>query len=84
MVPATTFAAVQIGKSKFPFTTAEEVSRAYTATIARLDLGGSKTPPCRLLDESGAVAGYVSYNGRVWRGQPDEWEASVCIFNPYA
>lgn len=82
MTPATTFAAVRIGSRLFPFTTPEEVSRAYSATINRLGLGGSQTPSCSLLDASGAVAGYVSYNGRVWQGQPEEWQSAVCVYDP--
>jgi hypothetical protein len=82
MTPATTFAAVRIGSSVFPFTSHEEVSRAYSATIDRLGLGSSKAPACSLLDDNGAVAGYVSYNGRVWLGRPETWDSAVCVYDP--
>lgn len=65
------FQAVRIGRRMFPFTTCEEVSAAYRATIERLGLGGSKTPPCVILNHLGQPTGRVSYNGRVWRGA--EW-----------
>jgi len=78
-----TFAAAKIGRRTFPFTTAEEISRAYRATIDRLGLGASRAPSCDLLDGNGHRIGYVSYNGKVWSG---DWDAgtAVCVFNPYA
>jgi hypothetical protein len=76
-----TFAFARIGRRAFLFTTANEVSAAYRATIDRLGLGGSRTPPCDLLDADGRKVGYVSYNGKVWSG---DWDAgtAVCLFNP--
>jgi hypothetical protein len=58
----------------FPFTSAEEVSAAYRATIERLGIGGSQTPACIILDSAGNETGYVSYNGRVWRGRMRDWQ----------
>jgi hypothetical protein len=83
MTPTVSFAAAKIGRRTFPFTTAEEVSSAYRATIDRLDLGASRAPSCDLLDSNGHRVGYVSYNGKVWSG---DWDAgtAVCVFNPYA
>lgn len=69
------FALVRIGTSTFPFTSCEEVSRAYRSTIERLGLGGSETPSCELLNERREVVGYVSYNGRVWLGDCGSWQA---------
>jgi hypothetical protein len=69
------FQAVQIGARRFPFSSFEEISRAYRQTIERLGLGASECPPCHILDHRGEIAGYVSYNGRVWRGAPHEWQS---------
>jgi hypothetical protein len=75
------FQTVRIGRRTFPFTTCEDVSRAYRATIDRLGLGGSKTPPCVILNASGQPTGRVSYNGRVWRGA--EWQSGdTPIYDP--
>ena len=75
-------AQVRIGRSKFPFTTAEAASATYRAIIDEQDLGASESPNCDLLDGQGSRIGYVSYNGKVWSG---DWVAgtAVCIFNPY-
>ena len=83
MQMTTSFAAAKIGRRKFPFTSAEDVSRAYRATIDCLNLGASRAPSCDLLDGNGRRIGYVSYNGKVWSG---DWDAgtAVCVFNPYA
>jgi hypothetical protein len=67
------FQAVRIGARIFPFTTMAEVSAAYRATIQRLGIGGSETPSCEILNHRAEVVGYVSYNGRVWRGSEREW-----------
>ena len=75
-VPAlSSFQAVRIGRRAFPFTTCEDVSKAYRATIERLGIGGSKTPSCLIHDHRGEVVGHVSYNGRVWEGDQDSWFA---------
>jgi hypothetical protein len=68
------FQAVRIGNRLFPFTSFEDVSRAYRSTIERLGIGGSQTPPCHILDHRGIVVGNVSYNGRVWLGDERSWE----------
>lgn len=71
------FQTVRIGRRTFPFTTCEDVSRAYRATIERLGIGGSKTPICLILDHRGEVVGHVSYNGRVWLGDERSWIPGV-------
>jgi hypothetical protein len=79
-VETSAFRLVRIGRSIFPFTCLEDVSTAYRATIKRLGIGGSETPPCEILDERHEVVGHVSYNGRVWRG---EWQPGVRpIYSP--
>lgn len=66
-------AAVRVGKRQFPFTSYAHVSAAYRGTIDRLGIGGSETPPCLLIGANGSTVGYVSYNGRVWAGDPRNW-----------
>lgn len=80
-IPTSSFVRVRIGKSTFAFTGFAAVSAAYTATIDYLDLGASEAPNCELLDAKGNRIGYVSYNGKVWRG---DWNANnaVCLFDP--
>lgn len=65
-VPVTTPAVVRIGNREFPFTSFEDVSAAYRATIDKLGLGASQTPRCDILDAAGVRVARVSYNGNVW------------------
>ena len=79
--PETLF--VCVGRKKLPFKGAAHASRAYRETIERLGIGGSKTPPCTIVNESGAIVAHVSYNGKVWAGAA--WQSGdTPIYNPYA
>lgn len=76
-------AVVRIGNATFPFTGWAGVSAAYTATIDKLGLGGSQTPPCRILDGDGRQVAHVSYNGRVWEGDARDWQPGQgCLYDP--
>lgn len=67
----------------FAFTSYAEVSAAYRATIDRLGIGGSETPPCRIFKADGQQVAYVSYNGRVWPGSARDWQPGrSCIYDP--
>jgi hypothetical protein len=84
-VAAREFDHFRIDGRKFPFTNPGEVSGAYRATIDALALGASETPSCEIFDSSGRVSGYVSYNGKVWRGDQRDWQpGKEPLFNPYA
>lgn len=71
---ATKYHRVVIQGRSFPFTSFEEVSRAYRATIERLGVGGSKTPQCSIFDAAGNQTAYLSYNGRAWAGSQRDWQ----------
>ncbi len=36
-------------------------------------LGASRVPPALIVRGNGDLFGYVSYNGRVWAGSPNDW-----------
>ena len=87
---------VQCGNRRFPFTSYEEISRAYCE--ARDATGatssnetGTAAPDCVLLkklyDEEYCI-GYVSYNGKVWLfddlGNISFDAPKTLVFNPYA
>lgn len=75
--------AVRINGRTFPFTSYAEVSASYRATIDRLGLGCSQTPNCDLIAADGSTFGYVSYNGRVWRGSQRDWQPDKTpVFDP--
>lgn len=67
---------VRIAGRSFPFTSLEQVSAAYSATIHRLGVGGSETPRCEIFDGSGQRVARVSYNGRVWNND------DFCLYDP--
>jgi hypothetical protein len=62
---------VVIGRKRFAFTTYEEVSRAYRATIEAMNIGASQTPRCVILASDGRQVARVAFNGRVF-GMNDE------------
>ncbi len=62
-----------VGNRRFPVTSWQQVSDAYTAAIDALDIGASKTPPCLIINRKGRVIAHVSFNGRVWEGTPQDW-----------
>lgn len=59
-----------IGRHKpIPVETAEQASRIWQIYRQGLNLGGSESPSV-LLKMGSTTVGYVSYNGRVWKGKP--------------
>lgn len=52
-----------------PVASAEEASRIWQFYREALNLGGSDSPHA-LLKSGHLTLGYVSYNGRVWKGRP--------------
>jgi len=78
-----TASTVRVGRKSFAFTSLEQVSESYRATIDRLGLGASNTPKCDIIDARGDVIAHVSYNGRVWRGHRNEWKSGATpIYDP--
>lgn len=63
---------LQIGRyATIPVNTAEEASRAWVIFRDALNLGGSESPFV-LLKHGHNTVGYVSYNGRIWKGRPTD------------
>ena len=79
---------LQIATSRFPYPGEEMASRIYREAIERYDRetgrgGASGVPQCQITTESGDVVGYVSYNGKVWAGDPKAWQPGwVPLFVP--
>jgi hypothetical protein len=75
---------VEIDGRSFPFTTFEQVSRAYQRTIDQLGLGCRETPLCSIFDSAGVQTAYISYNGKGWAGSQRDWVSSnEPLYNPY-
>lgn len=76
---------VQIRKARFLFTSYEDASKAYRATIDRLDLGGSATPPCTIHAADGREVAHVAYNGRVFETRTDgDWKKQRILFEAWS
>lgn len=56
------------GKTYGQVKTFEEASKKYSFAREETQLGSSQLPQAELVDESGKVVAFVSYNGRVWAG----------------
>jgi hypothetical protein len=64
---------VRIGSRVAPFTSYAQVSSAYRAAIEKTGATGSgetgpRAPDCDILDAHYRMIGWISYNGRAWRG----------------
>jgi hypothetical protein len=57
---------VVIGRKRYAFTSYEDVSRAYRATIEAMNIGASQTPRCVIFGSDGRQVARVAYNGRVF------------------
>ena len=62
---------VMIGRKRYAFTSFEDASRAYRATIEAMNVGASQTPRCVILAGDDREIARVAYNGRVF-GMNDE------------
>ena len=61
---------LHIGRhAAIPVNSAEQASRIWQIYREGLNLGGSESPKV-LIKHGGKTVGYVSYNGRVWKGLP--------------
>lgn len=71
---------LQIAAARLPYPGEELASRMYREAIERYDRetgrgGASTVPACHIVTDGGEVVGYVSYNGKVWAGDPKAWAA---------
>lgn len=80
---------LQIAATRVAFPGAEQASRMYRETIERYDRltgrgGASTVPSCHIVTNDGTIVGYVSYNGKVWAGDPRNWQSgAAALFDPY-
>ncbi len=61
-----------------------ELSAVYCQLRDASGEGGSTFAPAIIRDDAGIAIAYISYNGRVWPGSPQEWSAGrVCLYSSY-
>lgn len=58
-----------------------EASKFYLSYLDRNFLGSREAPSAHLFHED-LLVGYVSYNGKVWKGDPANWKQNRLIFEP--
>lgn len=61
---------LDVSGKRYPVASAQQASELFSAARDKSGLGASGIPTPRLYDGAGNQIGYVSYNGRVWEGDP--------------
>jgi hypothetical protein len=73
---------VEILGRRFPVRNMEHASRLVSAVRDRSGAGASEMGAEFPIYEDGVVVGHVSYNGRVWRGDPRGGEKAELVYDP--
>ena len=63
---------------------AEEASKVVSAIRDESGAGASEMGSSFPVRENGVLIGYVSYNGKVWKGDPADSENAELVYDPYA
>lgn len=69
---------MQVGRRRYQIASLRQASQMFEKARDASGLGSSKIRPALIVREDGSPVGYVSYNGRVWSGTPQD------PFNPDA
>jgi hypothetical protein len=70
LVPGGLF--ITIGGRRYPINSLEDASRKWDQVRDAAGTGSSETPTPLIVNAAGETIGYISYNGRVWRGRPQD------------
>jgi hypothetical protein len=81
-VPAAQYLVEILGR-RFPVADMMHASELVSAVRDRSGYGASEMGAEFPVLENGRVVGYVSYNGKVWRGQPGAWPNVELVYDPY-
>jgi hypothetical protein len=73
---------VEILGRRFPVKNMEHASLLVSAVRDRSGAGASEMGAEFPIYEDGAVIGYVSYNGRVWKGRPGDFGNAELVYDP--
>lgn len=75
---------IEIMGRKFPVNDPQHASMLVSEIRDRSGAGASEIGAIFPIWENGIVIGYVSYNGKVWKGHPDSWKDAELIYDPHA
>lgn len=68
-----------VGSRRWPVASAEDASRKFLAVVACAGTGASRTPTPLIIGSDGRLIGHISYNGRVWAGDPRAWDEQTAM-----
>ena len=60
---------------KYPVRSIKDASEKFCVVRDRMGVGASQMPQVLLVNDHNKTRYYVSYNGRVWAGAPNDWKA---------
>ncbi len=65
---------MQVGRKRYQIASLQQASQMFEKARDASHLGASKIRPALIVHADGTPFGYVSYNGRVWAGTPNDWQ----------
>lgn len=75
---------VEILGRRYAVTDMQRASQIVSTIRDQHNLGASQMGGQFPIRAGDVIVGYVSYNGKVWQGHPDNWEHNKCVLDPYA
>lgn len=76
------YAAFQGQRQLKPIRDVNQASRILCSVRDRHNLGGSQLPNLIIYGPDKEPIGYVSYNGRVWKGLPTDYPRTELVYDP--
>lgn len=74
---------VEILGRRIPVSDMRDASEKVDAIISRSGMGASEIGAEFPVRDKGFVIGYVSYNAKVWKGQPGSFPEAELMYDPY-
>lgn len=68
---------LQVGRMRYEVATLEQASLMFCLARDASGQGASQIETPMIVRQDGAVIGHVSYNGRVWPGEPQNWHSGL-------
>lgn len=79
---------MEVQGKKLPATSLKDASDKYQSAIKSADIGGDEAynkgfANNKIYDKDGKEVGYISYNGKIWKGDPKNYKTNELLYNPY-
>lgn len=69
---------------RYPVSDMVHASRLVATIRDRTGAGASELGDAFPIFEDGKMIAHVSYNGKVWRGHPEDWKTNELMYDPFA